>query len=111
MVNAYNINKDPNKLAVGITLRESQFWGMGLGSQAFLLWLAYQFNQPGRRQIYCQTWSGNTRMIKLAEKYSFTFHSREQYYWEANGQFYDGLTFILTRDAFQALHPDIITTP
>ena len=111
MVNAYLIDKDPNRLAVGITIRESRFWGMGLGSQAFLLWLAYQFNQSGRKQIYCQTWSGNTRMTKLAQKCHFAPWIREKNYWAANGQYYDGLTFILRKEVFLAMQPHILTAP
>lgn len=106
MVNAYLINKDSSKLAVGITLRESRFWGGGLGSQAFLLWLAYQFKATGRQRVYCETWSGNIRMIKLAQKCNFSECLREPGIREIRGQIYDGLTFVLARDVFFAMHPD-----
>jgi len=106
-VNAYYINKDNAKLAVGITLRESRYWGKGLGTQAFCLWLAYQFSATGKKKIYCQTWSGNNRMIKLAIKCHFAEHERIKAVREVRGQWYDALTFVLTPEVFFALHPDL----
>lgn len=100
MVNAYDIDENPEKLAVGITLRESRYWGQSLGSQAFPLWLDYQFKATGRETIFCQTWSGNTRMIKLAEKCGFAECQRIKGIREVRGQIYDALTFHLNRSNF-----------
>lgn len=94
MVNAYYIEKDPSKLAIGITLRESSYWGLGLGSQAFPLWLDYQSQASSRDKIYCQTWSGNTRMIKLAARAGFRECQRSKGTREVRGQYFDALTFI-----------------
>jgi len=106
MVNAYYINGSTDKLAVGITLRESNYWGKGLGSQAFLLWLAYQFKTTGRKGIYCQTWSGNTPMLKLAAKCHFTDFERTKGNRVVHGQSFDALTLILSNEVFQAMHPE-----
>lgn len=107
MVNAYYINDNKDKLAVGITLRESRYWGKGLGTLAFSLWLAYQFKATGRQHIYCETWSGNTRMKKLAAKCQFTECKRIKDVREVRGQWYDALTFVLTPEVFFSLHPDL----
>lgn len=94
MVNSYYINGGTDKLAVGITLRESKYWGLGLGSQAFALWLDYLFRASGRDKLYCQTWSGNTRMVRLAEKCSFRECQRLVGAREVRGARYDALTFV-----------------
>ena len=107
LVNAYHIDGDRERLAVGIGLRESSYWGKGLGSQAFLLWLGYQFTTTGRKRIYCQTWSGNTRMLKLAEKSNFTESERIKNFWEIRDQRYDALTFVLSQEIFWAMHPEL----
>jgi len=108
MVNAYYINGDADRLAVGIGLRESSYWGKGLGSQAFLLWLYYQFRATGRKRIYCETWSGNTRMIKLAARCCFSEGERVRNFWEVRGRWYDALTFVLSQEVFLAMHPHFL---
>jgi len=107
LVNAYHIDGDRERLAVGIGLRESSYWGKGLGSQAFLLWLGYQFSATGRERIYCQTWSGNTRMVKLATKSHFSECERIRNLHAIQGQRYDALTFVLSQAVFWAMHPEL----
>lgn len=109
MVNAYYIDGDKDKLAAGITLRESRYWGKGLGSQAFVFWLTYLFKATGRQRLYCQTWSGNTRMLKLAAKSGFTEAARFKRFREIRGEKYDALNFVVTRPVFQVLYPDLLT--
>lgn len=101
MVNAYYIDGDNDRLAVGITLRESAYWGRNLGSQAFPLWLDYQFRATGRKRLYCQTWSGNIRMIRLAEKCGFFESQRQKGARQVRGESYDALTFALNRESFR----------
>ncbi len=103
MVNAYYIDGDKEKPAVGITLRESRYWGRGLGSQAFPLWLDYLFRAGGYPRLYCQTWSGNTRMVRLALKCGFRESQRLVNCREVQGQRYDALTFVLSRCRFAGL--------
>jgi len=107
LVNAYLIDGDSERLAVGIGLRESSYWGKGLGSQAFPLWLSYQFSVTGSKRIYCQTWSGNTRMVKLAAKCLFSECERIKNFWEIRGQRFDALTFVLSQAVFWAMHPEL----
>ncbi len=48
----------------------------------------------GLDEIYTQTWSGNTRMVALAEKLGFVEINRKKDLRIVNGQKYDGLSFI-----------------
>jgi RimJ/RimL family protein N-acetyltransferase len=107
MVNAYYIDGDRERLAVGIGLRDSSYWGKGLGTMAFRLWLGYQFAATGCKRIYCQTWSGNTRMIKLAAKCHFSQWERRKDFREVRGQPFDALTYVLSQEVFKAMHPEL----
>ena len=109
LVNSYHVDGDWNKLAVGIGIRESSYWGRGLGSQAFLLWLGYQFSATGSRQLFCQTWTGNTRMVKLAAKAGFQEYNRLPNYRVIEGQSYDALDYVLSRRVFWSAYPDLKT--
>ena len=52
--------------------------------------------------LYTQTWSGNVRMIGLAEKLGFRECRRKPGVRQVRGGTYDALTFRLDRDAFAA---------
>ena len=111
-VNSYMINenfewipirnaKPGEKLfrTVGIDICESSFCGKGLGRKALAAFINY-YLENGEDEIYCQTWSGNIRMIKCAEKLGFEVCKRKTDYREVNGKKYDGLTFCLDKEKF-----------
>lgn len=51
----------------------------------------------GNQRIFTQTWSGNERMVALAQKLGFTEYRREDGIRKVRGSTYDGLTFELMR--------------
>ena len=59
--------------------------------------------ENGERGIYTQTWSGNVRMIGLAEKLGFEEYRRKKGLRTVAGKPYDGLTFRLNEEKFRAL--------
>ncbi len=79
---------------VGIGICESNLWGRHLGTNALGAFIRY-YADHGCKEIYTQTWSGNVRMIRVAEKLGFQECSRVKEECEVDGQKYDGLTFIL----------------
>lgn len=85
--------------AVGLSICESSFCGKGLGTKSLAAFINYYF-ENGEDEIYCQTWSGNIRMIKCAEKLGFEVCRRKIDYREVNGKKYDGLTFRLNKEKF-----------
>jgi putative hydrolase of HD superfamily len=99
-VSWYNKDNEEGKAAVGIDIPEKSFWGRGLGMQALELWIAYLFSVMQIDCVYTETWSGNTRMTRLAEKLGFEEVEREISKRDVRGQLYDGLAFILTKDRF-----------
>lgn len=87
--------------AVGLDICESAFWSGGWGTQALCAFLLYNL-EAGYTALYTQTWSGNFRMIGLAEKLGFRECRRKAGIRQVRGETWDGLTFRLDRAAFEA---------
>lgn len=106
-VNAYHIDENYEwigaaesgqtvHLAVGICIYEPNLWGNGIGTNALRAFINYQL-KIGADEIYTQTWSGNVRMIRCAEKLGFVECNRNVGTREVDGQQYDGLSFRLKK--------------
>ncbi len=78
--------------AIGIDICESDVWSNGVGTNAFRAFMNYYF-ASGVDALYTQTWSGNVRMLRCAEKLGFKECSRNVGIREVGGEKYDGLTF------------------
>lgn len=101
-VNCYRIDDNyewtPDKeghLALGIDINEPEFWNRGIGGTAFAAWMDYLFSQ-GFNELYTQTWSGNVRMLRMAERLGFTLCHRKIGNFTVRGQVYDGVTLRIT---------------
>lgn len=81
---------------VGIDICASEVWGNGVGTNALRAFMNYYFDN-GMDELYTQTWSGNVRMIRCAEKLGFVECNRNVGSREVDGQKYDGLTFRLEK--------------
>ena len=82
--------------AIGIDICEPDVWGNGIGTNALRAFMNYYF-ENGADELYTQTWSGNVRMLRCAEKLGFVECNRNVGTREVNGKKYDGLTFRLTK--------------
>ncbi|MBR5570436.1 MAG: GNAT family N-acetyltransferase [Oscillospiraceae bacterium] len=82
--------------AIGIDICEPDVWGHGIGTNALLAFIKYYFDS-GITELYTQTWSGNTRMIRCAAKLGFAECNRYGGIREVEGKTYDALTFRLER--------------
>lgn len=87
---------------VGLAICESSFCGKGLGTNALAAFIKYYLDN-GETEIYTQTWSGNIRMIKCAEKLGFYVCKRKVGIRKVRGGIYDGLTFRLDTEKFNSL--------
>ena len=85
--------------AVGISICESSFCEKGFGTKALAAFVNYYF-ENGEAEIFTQTWSGNIRMIKCAEKLGFEECRRKKDLRLVRGEHYDGLTFRLGKEKF-----------
>ncbi len=73
-------------------------WGNGIGTKALRAFMNY-YSENGVDALYTQTWSGNIRMIRCAERLGFAECNRIADIREVNGQKYDALTFRLSKEA------------
>ena len=85
--------------AVGIDIPDMQARGKGYGAQALGAFVAYLLD-TGLETVYLQTWSGNERMVHLAEKLGFEACCRKKELRLVRGQRYDSLTFRLNVSQF-----------
>lgn len=85
--------------AVGISICKSSFCEKGFGTKALAAFINYYF-ENGEAEIFTQTWSGNIRMIKCAEKLGFEECRRKKDLRLVRGEHYDGLTFRLGKEKF-----------
>ena len=78
--------------AFGIDIPEKKYRSKGLGFQAFSAAIEY-YKAHGIDEVYTQTWSGNTPMIRLAQKIGFKLVDVKKDAREHNGKKFDALTF------------------
>ncbi len=90
-------------LALGIELCEPEYWGRGYGSQALAAWTRYCLDQ-GATHLFLETWSGNRRMMRCAEKLGYSLCLREIGARTVNGRSWDALTYALDIGGFNAVY-------
>ena len=96
-LNSYNIDNnyeyttEKGYCTIGISIPEQRFRGKGYGTQAYIAVIDY-FKSKGIEDIYTQTWSGNTRMVRLAQKLGFKVVQAKKGLM-VRGEKYEGLTF------------------
>lgn len=86
----------PYYLAVGIDICVPEIRSKGIGTNALKAFVNYYFDN-GINEIYTQTWSGNLRMIRCAEKIGFTEFRRDKGIRQVRGGIYDKVTFRLEK--------------
>ena len=87
---------EPLGRAIGICVFGLQNRRRGIASMALTGFIDY-LKAHGSQRIFTQTWSGNERMIALAQKLGFAEHRRKDGIRQVRGSAYDGLTFELMR--------------
>ena len=86
---------NPEKIpAIGINIPCPEHRKNGNGTKALQLFIDYM-KSHGHRTLFTQTWSGNTPMIRVAEKLGFHEIVRKKDFREVNGKLYDAVTFQL----------------
>lgn len=86
---------------LGIEINAHRFWSGGLGTQALAAFVKYHLDH-GFSELCLQTWSGNIRMIRCAKRLGFEVCHRETGNRQVRGETWDGLTFLLNVERFQA---------
>lgn len=103
-VNWYWKSEETVWMEIGIVIFNEQYWGTGLGYIALKMWITQLFEEkPELARLGLSTWSGNTRMIKLAEKLNLV---KEAVYRKArivDGCYYDSVSYGILREEWHNL--------
>lgn len=97
-VSRYWISEETLWAALGIDIYDPDLWGRGLGHEALRLWTDYVFDtSPELPRLDLRTWSGNSRMMRLAERLGFRLEARFR---RARGDF-DALGYGILREEWE----------
>ena len=88
----YIENKE-NIPAIGIDIPEKSFYNHGVGTEAIRQFMNY-LEKVGYQHFYIQTWSGNKRMLRVAEKLGFKVFFVKKDHRLVNGEYYDAITLM-----------------
>jgi 3',5'-nucleoside bisphosphate phosphatase len=99
----YHHNPEERLTFVGICVCESVYWRQGIGTEALRMWISYLFKELDLQEIRTATWSGNVRMVRVAEKCGFILTERDVDAREVNGEKFDAVQFVLTRETWEKL--------
>ncbi|MBM7646216.1 RimJ/RimL family protein N-acetyltransferase [Scopulibacillus daqui] len=93
----YWVSKHTNWLENGIVIYDSTYWSGGYGTDAFSLWTDYIFENMDVVRVGITTWSGNERMIRLAEKVGMIEEGRIRKARIVDGKYYDSVKMGILR--------------
>lgn len=100
-VNFYYNKDNPHACEAGIHIAEHEYWGAGLGTEAFALWVDYLFQAWDLHRLGLTTWSGNPGMMRVAAKLGFVQEGCRRHGCEVKGVFYDVVHFGILRDEWK----------
>ena len=91
---------------VGIVIFDPAHWRGGRGFEALGLWSDYLFRSlPRIVRLDLRTWSGNTGMMRLAEKLGYREEARFRRARIVAGAYHDGLGYGILREEWEQAHP------
>lgn len=102
-VGAYWIDKNTNWLETGIVIYDKDYWNGGYGSEAYKLWIDFLFKSTGLHRLGMSTWSGNERMMKVAERIGMSLEARIRNARTVEGQYFDAIKMGMLREEWEKL--------
>lgn len=106
LVSWYWESKETNWLSVGIVIYDPAFWSGGIGYEALGLWSDYLLiAMPDLVRLGLATWSGNVRMMRLAEKLGYQEEARRRKARIVDGEYYDSMGYGVLREEWEARYP------
>ncbi|CAM4003374.1 GNAT family N-acetyltransferase [Alkalicoccus chagannorensis] len=100
-VSYYYEDVQRNWLEAGIILHESSRWNQGVGTIALRLWLDHLFATLPLVRAGITTWSGNKRMMRVAEKMNMKLEGRIRQVRYYDGDYYDSIRMGVLREEWQ----------
>ena len=103
-VNWYWKSEETLWMEIGIVIFNDDYWGHGIGYDVLNMWIDEIFSQNRKLiRIGLSTWSGNTRIMNLAEKLGL---EKEAVYRKArivDKQYYDSISYGILKEELQAI--------
>jgi len=103
-VGCYWVDKNTKWLETGIVIYDTAYWNGGYGSEAYRLWIDFLFNVTDLHRLGMSTWSGNTRMIKVASKIGMKEEARIRDARIVSGKYFDAIKMGMLRKEWEDLH-------
>ncbi|MBY0096179.1 GNAT family N-acetyltransferase [Mesobacillus maritimus] len=103
-VGSYWVDQNTNWLETGIVIYDKKFWNGGYGSEAYKLWIAYLFESTHLHRIGMSTWSGNKRMMKVAERIGMQVEARIRKARIVDGEYFDAIKMGILREEWDEIH-------
>lgn len=103
-VTRYWENEKTRWLEIGIIIYESEYWNGGYGTEALTQWITQTFQDiPLIERVGLTTWSGNNRMMRVAEKLGMKQEAciRKVRYWQ--GVYYDSVKYGVLREEWKSI--------
>lgn len=96
------VSEETNWMEIGIVIFNTDYWSGGYGTSAFQQWVDYIFNHSDLHRIGISTWSGNVRMMKLAEKVGMKEEGRIRDARIVDGKYYDAIKMGMLRSEWES---------
>jgi RimJ/RimL family protein N-acetyltransferase len=100
-VSYYFEDEQKRWLEMGIALYQSNDWSKGLGTRTLRLWMQHIFNTLPLVRVGLTTWSGNKRMIRVAEKLGMQMEARIRKVRYYEGNYYDSIRMGILREEWE----------
>ena len=105
-VSRYWQSKETHWLSLGVVLFDPETWGCGLAYEALGLWCQYVLDAlPVLARLDLRTWSGNERMMRLAQRLGFREEARFRRARIVNGKYYDSIGYGILREEWAQRYP------
>ncbi|WP_369899921.1 GNAT family N-acetyltransferase [Bacillus manliponensis] len=98
----YYWEHEPSRwLEIGITIYHPSYWNGGYGTEALQLYVDLLFKNMEIGRVGLTTWSGNERMMKVAEKIGMKLEGRMRKCRYYNGEYYDSVRMGMIREEWE----------
>jgi RimJ/RimL family protein N-acetyltransferase len=103
-VGSYWVDQNTNWLETGIVIYDKNFWNGGYGSEAYKLWIDYLFASTHLHRLGMSTWSGNKRMMKVAERIGMQEEARIRNARIVAGEYFDAIKMGILREEWEEMN-------
>jgi [ribosomal protein S5]-alanine N-acetyltransferase len=99
----HNIDWGKGHAQFGIIIGEKEYWGIGIGTEAWFIILDYGFNTLKLRIIHTKIFAENLSSLRIAEKCGFEEKAIVKNDINKNGIAYDRIHMFITRQKWKGM--------